>query len=197
MSLTSAQSKLVMVPFLYQVAFNIFRQIKVPSNPAVIFFDLIFVICVFLFCNVIKDRKMFRNLIGNSSFDIRDMKCSLLMSTFIILVFLVAGLYRYNLGEPPCYSFLQRLALCIISPFFEELVCRCFLMSSLRGVLSDGWLLIVSILYWLSVHELATSNWGALVAFAAISGCCYLRFTSLRWCFLLHALWNSIMLLRL
>lgn len=56
---------------------------------------------------MIKDRKMFRNLIGKSSFDIRDMKCSLLMATFIILVFLVAGLYRYNLGEPPCYSFFN------------------------------------------------------------------------------------------
>lgn len=195
-SLTSKQTKFVMVPLLYLAVFSIFRQITIPSNPAVILFDFVFAICIFLFCILTKDIKMFRRLVGESTFDIRDVKCTIWMSMFIIFVFIAAGLNRYFSGEPPCYSFLQRLALCVISPFTEELVCRSFLMGSLRGIIADGWLLVISIIYWLGVHELATSDLGALVAFAAISGYCYLKFANLGWCFLLHALWNSIVISR-
>lgn len=100
-----------MVPLLYLAVFSIFRQITIPSNPAVILFDFVFAICIFLFCILTKDIKMFRRLVGESTFDIRDVKCTLWMSMFIIFVFVAAGLNRYFSGEPPCYSFLQRLAL--------------------------------------------------------------------------------------
>lgn len=105
MILTSTQSKLVLLPLLYLAAFSIFRQIVVPSNPAVILFDFAFTICVFLFCSVMKDKKTFRKLIGESSFDIRDMKCSLLMSMFIILVFCLQDYIGIILASRPATVF--------------------------------------------------------------------------------------------
>ncbi len=187
---------LIVLVMLYQCSLAILQQVTTLTNPECITLNLIFIASAVIVGRQHTFKLTVNGLIGKSKFSCKKRSDWIFMTGYLVLTSGLAYFIRANSIEPPLYSLNQLAALCLLSPFVEELFARCIFMNIFRDKLPDVLLLVASIIFWVSIHNLHTCDVCALVGFAAICGECYLRFSSFRCCYFLHAVWNFTSIFR-
>jgi hypothetical protein len=179
-----------LAPLFFIVLFNICRQFKVSLQVFIGLSILFFIVCILCFWQgTIK--LTLEKLLGKSSFDFRSKNSWLTMLGFITLTVVTSGPLRFYGGTSPLrINSLEPIY--VLSPLIEEALGRCIIMNALRESVSDFWVVILTIPVWLSFHDLTTFNIAALILSELISCTCYLRFSSLGCCYVLHFLWDFI-----
>jgi membrane protease YdiL (CAAX protease family) len=186
----SNQYDLCWLPLFYLSTFNILNQllrVKLPVAPFSLFFLLTIVVSHWH-----KSLKQtFARLFGHTSFNWRSRRDVLTMFLFVTSILIVSAMFRFY-GVGIQRNWLDYLDLLVVSPVAEELVGRCLVMNTLRKSLPEIGVLLVSTAFWMSCHNLVSTDPLATIAFSLVCGACYLRFSSYACCVYLHSFWNLV-----
>ena len=191
MSLKSGRDvNLVLIPLYWEIWTNFFRQIITPTHLDFICLDIIFIILIMGVFRRGSWSATAADLFGRSTFKIVSLRS---WSHFLLLVILTIYLAKY-FNSPPSFEFslVQKSTMFLAGPYTEEACERALFITTLSKVLPMWWVCILNIFLWLSVHELSSCNPLALIVFAIISCCCFIRFRSIICCSILHSIWNIV-----